>query len=85
MRKNKEKNKWNTLMEATNKANIVQLVTFNQATWIGTVLLTVLNTWLHDYMVTYINRRMTLYGLEADSKVEQQLLLLMKLLTYCSN
>ena len=37
---------------------------------------------------TYINRRMgreTLYGLEADSKVEQQLFILMKLLIYCSN
>ena len=32
MRKKKEKNKRNTLLEATNKANIVQLVTFNQAT-----------------------------------------------------
>ena len=29
--------------------------------------------------------RETLYGLETDSKVEQQLFILMKLLTYCSN
>ena len=44
MRKNKEKNNWNnTLVEATYKANIVQFVTFNQATWIRTVHLININ------------------------------------------